>query len=423
MTRIQSTAPVLFSGPSTTPDSRPRLAWLAILIVAAIVVGLIVKYWTFLSHDIGGEVPAGFGITLAAMLSLLPLVLCIVQNVSRNRQLDKLDGLKNFPLAHTSLYETAKNSMGSLKLVVDADYTLPILTFLLVTFFGFLAIFVGYGRDPLFSTASVLLGGLQDQSNAKFSDYQLQTFCVVAMAFVGGYIYSINRIVARINTNDLFPISLHFYTIRIITASATAAVLRHTISALAPAVPWVSAKGVPLLLLLGFVIGLVPDMYIGAATRKVSQLLNAWGSREPPNEKMRPLSLPLWMIDDLTREKIDRLNELGIDSAQMLARQNPFILLPRLPYDLGLLVDWIGQAQLYELVKDENLRKLRASCVRDIFDFHVRLADDKAQGEVCKTLDLPTAAGHALLKQLNEDPSFLRLQQVRHAISKPIETR
>jgi hypothetical protein len=129
------------------------------------------------------------------------------------------------------------------------------------------------------------------------------------------------------------------------------------------------------------------------------------------------------MIDDLTREKIDRLNELGIDSAQMLARQNPFILLPRLPYDLGLLVDWIGQAQLYELVKDENLRKLRASCVRDIFDFHVRLADDKAQGEVCKTLDLPTAAGHALLKQLNEDPSFLRLQQVRHAISKPIETR
>ena len=176
MTRIQSTAPVLFSGPSTTPDSRPRLAWLAILIVAAIVVGLIVKYWTFLSHDIGGEVPAGFGITLAAMLSLLPLVLCIVQNVSRNRQLDKLDGLRNFPLAHTSLYETAKNSMGSLKLVVDADYTLPILTFLLVTFFGFLAIFVGYGRDPLFSTASVLLGGLQDRSNAKFSDYQLQTF-------------------------------------------------------------------------------------------------------------------------------------------------------------------------------------------------------------------------------------------------------
>jgi hypothetical protein len=51
------------------------------------------------------------------------------------------------------------------------------------------------------------------------------------------------------------------------------------------------------------------------------------------------------MLDDLTKEKVDRLNELGIDSAQVLACQNPFIIWPKLPYDLGLIVDWIAAAQ------------------------------------------------------------------------------
>src|SRR6202040_3629935 len=94
-------------------------------------------------------------------------------------------------------------------------------------------------------------------------------------------------------------------------------------------------------------------------TRRAFQALKIWGSRDDPSSESRPTSLPLLTIDDLTRQKIDRLNRRGIDSAQMLARQNPFLLLPRLPYDLGLIVDWIGQAQLYVLVRDKTLMALR----------------------------------------------------------------
>ena len=121
-----------------------------------------------------------------------------------------------------------------------------------------------------------------------------------------------------------------------------------------------SNSATPLLLLLGFGIGFAPDLFILAMTRKAFQAVKVWGSRADPDEKSRPKSLPLLMIDDLTREKIDRLNELEIDSSEVLALQNPFRLLPRVPYDLSLLVDWIAQAQLYVLVKDDVLQKLRA---------------------------------------------------------------
>jgi hypothetical protein len=52
--------------------------------------------------------------------------------------------------------------------------------------------------------------------------------------------------------------------------------------------------------------------------------MKIWGSRAEPDEKVRPKSLPLLMIDDLTRDKIDRLNELEIDSAEVLAQQTRF---------------------------------------------------------------------------------------------------
>jgi len=122
------------------------------------------------------------------------------------------------------------------------------------------------------------------------------------------------------------------------------------------------------------------------------------------------------MIDDLSRDKIDRLSELGIDNAQILARQNPFLLLPRLPYDLGLIVDWIGQAQLYVLVKDEKLAALRRIFIRDVFDLHVRLQCEPARPAICSALGLTDAEAVSLVRQLELDPSFARLREVRTAL-------
>jgi hypothetical protein len=104
----------------------------------------------------------------------------------------------------------------------------------------------------------------------------------------------------------------------------------------------------------------------------------------------------------------------------MLARQNPFLLLPRLPYDLGLLVDWIGQAQLYVLVKEDGLANLRALCVRDIFDLQIRLDDPQAQPQICGALRIDCKDAPALLLQLKGDPLIVRLQEVGTALAVPV---
>ena len=172
----------------------------------------------------------------------------------------------------------------------------------------------------------------------------------------------------------------------------------------------------PLLLLIAFGIGFAPDLFVLAIIRRAFQALKIWGARGEPDEKNRPTSLPLLMIDDLSRDKIDRLNELGIDSAQVLARQNPFLLWPRLPFDLGLVVDWIGQAHLYALVRDEKLARLRNVFIRDSFDLYVRLGDDACRTAVCKVLGISDQDAKFLMRQLEEDPSFVRLKEVRAAL-------
>jgi hypothetical protein len=397
-----------------------RYKWFVpILVTFVSVVTLIVHYRDVLNSD-GTILATGLGILLSIFLSALPASICFVQNVSRKRQISKLNDLASLPLANTTLYRTAIRSIDSVRLVVDADYGLPIFLFFLINFIGFMVILVAYSRPSWFDRASVLLGGLQDHSDHNFEKYQMQTFAVMAMAFLGAYIYAIGRILDRINNNDLYPISLYYYTTRVIIACAVAAVLRHTIRVFGDASSAVSSHSfegaAPFLLLIGFAIGFAPDLFILAMTRKAFQAMKIWGSRSEPDENSRPKSLPLLMIDDLTREKIDRLNELEIDSAQVLSQQNPFRLLPRLPYDLSLIVDWIAQAQLYVLVGTEDLAKLRRIYVHDIFEFHIQLEDEQARAELCSVLNYPQVAAKVLLKQLDEDASFLRLFEVKEAM-------
>jgi len=181
----------------------------------------------------------------------------------------------------------------------------------------------------------------------------------------------------------------------------TAIIVRHTLSIF----------GLPdgnFLVLAGLVIGLTPDFFIVALSRKAYQAFKIFGSKNDPEAASRPAAMPLLMLDDITRDKIDRLGELGIDNAQILACQNPFLIWPRLPYDLGLIVDWIAQAQLYTLVRERGLKALRGMCVYDVFDLYLRLRDDKARKEVCKILRISEDAGPVIVKQLGSERFVMR---------------
>ena len=395
-------------------DLATRSRWLSrilpLIVFLLVVVAAAVYYRELIFGPRNGYLPIAFSVVLSIFLSLLPAMICVVQNTTRRRQLNRLLALKPFPVARSTYFQTALTSVDMMRTgAVDADFEAPLFVYFFVLFMGFNAFLIGYGLRSTFELPSVILAGMHKTTDAGFVDYQIGTFCVVAMAFIASYVYSIGRLLDRVNNNDLYPISLYYYAVRVVIACAAAAVMRHTADLF-------GLDSTSLLLLVAFGIGFAPDLFILAVSRRAFQTMKIWGSRADPTPKVRPSALTLLMIDDLTREKIDRLSELGIDNAQILSRQNPFLLLPRLPYDLGLIVDWIGQAQLYVLVKDEKLATLRGIFIRDVFDLHIRLQNEAARPSVLTALGITDAEATSLEQQLDQDPSYARLAEVRNGL-------
>jgi hypothetical protein len=355
----------------------------------------------------------------ALLLSLLPLLICVVQTTTKHRQLVKLKSLEGHPLEETSYFSAARTTISALRPAgTGVDYLAPLLFYSVLLMFGFGLILFGYFSQAYFGAPNPILAGMRfgpwdwQNPNPVISDYQRGTFVVMAAAFIGSYVYCLGRLADRVNNNDLYPISLHYYAARMIIAFFTAAVFRHVAS--------LAGKGfhdTEALILIGFVAGLAPDLMLIWLARKGFERLKSWHDRREPEEKYRPSSFPLMVIDDLTKEKVERFSELGIDSAQVLACQNPFLLWTRLPYDLGLLTDWIAQAQLYAFARDKGLQKLREICVNDIFDFYQRLASVECAPAVCAAVNVDSNCAGVLLEQLETDQSFARLKEVRDALS------
>jgi hypothetical protein len=385
---------------------------LPLIVFLIVVVAAALRYHAFLLGE-GNEgnsyIPFGFGIILAIVLSLLPAMICVVQNTTRRRQMSRLANLKHFPVGRTAYFNAAQTAVDTLRTgAVDADFQAPLFVYFFIIFLCFVAFLIGYDFQTFFSIPNIILGGLRPTNDPDLVAYQAGTYCVLAIAFVASYIYSLGRLLDRVNNNDLYPLSLYIYSVHVVIACVVAAVLRHTASVF-------GLDSTAILLLIAFGVGFAPDLFLIAILRRAFQVMKVWGNRGDPTAT-QPTTLPLLMIDDLSRDKVDRLGELGIDSAQVLARQNPFLLLPRLPFDLVLIVDWIAQAQLYALVKDVKLEALRNTYIRDVFDLHLRLANEAARPAVCTTLGITDGEACALRQQLDEDPSFTRLQEVRAAL-------
>jgi uncharacterized integral membrane protein len=367
--------------------------------------------------------PLIIGLLVSFILSIIPVFMCLVHAQARRRQRDKLMSIWLTPVRNTTYYRIAYVALKQLNPVrLSREYSWPMITFTAVTLFSCFGVVLSSFFLESFSHPSFILAGMrltnaiadgQIKVRADVEAYQRGTFVILTIAFLGAYVYTLGRLLDRLNNNDLYPISFYYYAARMVIACIVALVIRHS----AATVP--KLENTDFLVLLAFVIGIAPDLFILSMARRAFQYVKVFGQKDDPMKVARPTALPLLMIDDLTRDKVDRLNELGIDSAQILACQNPFMIWPRLPYDLGLVVDWIAAAQLYQLVKEMSLKTLRMKCVRDIFDLHVRLSDNGAREEICVALGIKTESADAVIKQLEQNQSFCRLKEVRDAMMLP----
>jgi hypothetical protein len=361
------------------------------------------------NYYLGRVVAAASSLGLAA----LPVVISLVHETSRERQISKLDILKDWPVSESYYFRAARALIANTKVAsLEAGYFLPIVTLYFVVFsFSSILMFSPW-FDDFFSQKSFVLGGtavIGMTDNTQVAIFQKGTFLCGVAAFLGSYVYMIGRLWNRINNSDIYPTSYHYYTARMIIAYFVAVVFRHSLASF-------GVTGDSLIILIGFVIGLTPDFFTLTMARKVYRLIKIYGSKPDPVEQNQAAGMPLLMLDDLSQDKVDRFSELGIDNAQMLACQNPFVIWPRLPYDLGLLIDWMAQAQLYVLVREQGLKSAREKCIFDIFDLYLRLGDAQARKEVCNALQISEETAPVIVSQLDEDQSFTRLKQVRDAL-------
>jgi hypothetical protein len=262
---------------------------------------------------------------------------------------------------------------------------------------------------------SPFLGGLYVFGSSITDDqtriYQAGTVVVISVAFAGAYLALFRRLLDQLNNDDIYPISFHYYSIWLISAMVIGAIVRHVAGIFG-----VNAADSAIILVIAFAIGAAPSPFFSRLIHWAFNRLEVWGDKDDPKKEDRPSNLNLLMIDGLQNAKIDRLSELDINDAQVLACQNPFTLWVRLPYDLGLIVDWISQAQLYVCVRDDGLQKARNQEITDIHKFVSLLKDGNASAALCKAIGLEPSFVPPLLASLEHDPSFVRLREVKVAM-------
>jgi hypothetical protein len=346
-------------------------------------------------------------------LASVPIIISMVHATFRDRQLQRLALWQNTPIATTAFYNSALRQISGLKVAsLEFGYLIPMLVLFFIILFFSITLFTSPWFQSFFEWKSFILGGMYSITNNNLDEilaYQRQTFLCGMVAFLGSYIYLIGRLWERINNSDVYPNSYYYYSIRIITSFFVAIVFRHSMAAF-------GVTNSEFILFISFIIGFTPDFFVIALSRKAYDIIKVYGSKKDPEKPSQPRSMPLLMLDDMSREKIDRLSELGVDSAHTLARANPLGTWPRLPYDLELIIEWVAQAQLYAIVRDEGIGKLRAKCVANIFHLQPRLSCDEARAEICAALEISNAAGLALLEQLSRDQSYVQLCELRDAL-------
>jgi hypothetical protein len=395
--------------PLSRLQARPRrIIGIGFIILVVILLGVAV-FWR-------GEVPPRplvlvISIVVGLLMTAIPVAICHVQTDSRRRQLDKLSRVADGTLARTAYHASARRTLeATAPSEFGPDYIVPMALFSLVIVFGSVVALTVFFFYEQLGQPSVLLGGMLAASYDETAEgaakalfhYQKGTLVVISASFLGSYVSTLYRLLDRMGNNDLYPISFHYFAARFVIALISAATTRHLFAGSD------AIQDAQFLFVVGFVVGLAPDLFLLSMSRRVFLWLQAFGYKSDPDNATWPRSLPLRMIDDLNNDKIDRLGELGIDSAQALAYQNPLLIWTKLPYDLGLLVSWIAQAQLYCL--------LREAAIRDIFDLQAGLADAEARPVLLGLLGVDPARGAPFLAAIEENQAFARLREVRDAL-------
>jgi hypothetical protein len=369
-------------------------------------------------------IPYFIYVFVVCLLPGLILATGFVRKSSVKSQKVKLTDMKTSKnsLAETSSFKMALAFFESIPAnqisSILKGFKLPItILIVIILLFSYTMSLVRYPSDFL-NEANYFLGGTYILNPVKsetlsikqaISQYQAGTLITMIFAFIGAYLVILARLFRRINNYDIDPMAYYFFSLHIIQAVLVAAVLRHTFYTMNGTINYMW------LATFGFSVGLKPDLFMQFIVEKgIAFAGRTKGQTEIDPEKL-PSIMPLSMIEGLTEEKRLRLRELNIDNSQALAKCNPIFLWVRTSFQLLPVIDWIAQAQLYILVENDRMQKLRLYGIRDIFSF-MKVAGSP-DSKIANFLNIDQVDLGNLVKSIEETPAFLRLQEVNRCLA------
>jgi hypothetical protein len=253
---------------------------------------------------------------------------------------------------------------------------------------------------------------------AALTGYEMMTVAVIAFAFLGAYLWSIQYLIRRVANFDLSPMSFLRATAQIIFACAVAAVFRHFVTGAGDAGSFTDG----LILLTAFLIGFFPNAGFDYLTWKVPQLRV---KRIDPDAPAAFRAIPVDIIDGIDAVASFRLAEREIVDVQNLATENPVLLCAETPYPLLAVIDWIAQAQLALEVGPKAYKRLRDIGLRTIFALERARGDPKLEPATLAILyEAEAERPQTLAVRLDGMKSnlhVLRLYQVWEAVREAFE--
>ena len=261
---------------------------------------------------------------------------------------------------------------------------------------------------PIFLSSTLL----PDAQNA--ISYIALTLMAIIGAFLGSFVWAATYIYRRLASYDLTPTTYYQVALRMISGTMVAVAVRHIM-------PIVFSVGdeelVPLVILAAFVSGYEPSFGVRLLWQWGRKRLKGSAEEEPV---ARVEKLPVRSIDGISTYIKARLEEFEIDDVQNLATENPITLYARTPFGLPEIVDWIAQAQLYQLLNREKIQALKRIGVRNVFHFRAQALKNTEfiRAKLSEDEPVPVTAGYVreLAYGIEREPAFLFIERLSAAM-------
>ena len=268
--------------------------------------------------------------TITYPLICLSYVIIMKQKRDEIKRLFNGNTLKKYQQAYGAedLFKEYNNWLG---------YILPILLIMLTTVFAMYILMIKYGIITL-----------------KSSDY-LSTFQstpdTLIFGFIGAYIWTHYELLRRYHIIDLSPFRLYYFWLRFLVSAMLAYLFGLAIQS-------------PTNLVVAFAIGAFPVRTLasflrGQAQKQKLDITDEITEFEKPN---------LHLLQGMTKNVIEQLNEENVYSTEQLAFSNPIRLLMRTNIEWTVILDFLDQAIAFNYIgeKINDLRRIGVRCAMEL---------------------------------------------------------